>query len=365
MNRAFSRKNKVSLRFVKRDDRIVLMELKGPGNVEFENVATFRLADLEHDQIALLRLLEEYQCHPNAKKLEKLVRECNRAYKNFLCAFEVESARRWWSEVVRDRGSINAPILELTVLDTLTIPFGLYYVGDVNADTDWNQYEVVVRGFMGVNFPIHKIYRRRMRLQTSIVALCNDEPPRVLHSIDSSLPCAEAEADTLAGISSHVTTPSTKPQLVKYWTDVALPPHVVHCSCHLRKDQEKRSYLSCCTDERLYAHDLRDAEVTMPLPPFVFLNSCQGGFVTFSDRDNFIWLLFPAVASGFVATMCEVADDMAEQMAGHFYRNFFGGAEVLLALHEAIRTVVVDKGRLAGLAYVLWESDPHLVLGPD
>ncbi|BDI05176.1 CHAT domain-containing protein [Sphaerotilus microaerophilus] len=77
---------------------------------------------------------------------------------------------------------------------------------------------------------------------------------------------------------------------------------------------------------------------------------------------NFVFALFPRVASGFVATTCQVSDGLAADVAQYFYRYLAGGASVLEALHQSIQRVVYEKQNIGALAYALWEAYSDLRL---
>lgn len=355
------RVSKISIRFHVAGDEVSLAQLAGPGGVEFRNVARYRVADLEAYQTSLSKKLEDYQAKRMVVTQQALVREGYAAYRAFLRGFDDMIAKDWWKGVIDDRNNVASPILELTVLDKLTIPFGLFYVDDPDKIDNWESYEKIIEGFIGVHFALHKLYRRPQRLAKSIMQLCRGkESPRILHSMDRSLPNAALEQENWPQLNGEVATPRTKNDLVASWTNLQTPPHLVHCSCHLRQDPDGYRYVSCGENERLYIGDLDD--VRLDYPPFVFLNSCNGGVISSNHRDNFVWQLFPRVASGFVATTCQVSDPLAAEIARHFYRYFAGGAEVLTSLHQSIQLVVRANRDLGALAYVLWESDPYLRL---
>lgn len=361
MTANLKRTNKVSIRFQAAHDEVVLAQLAGPGNVEFNDVAQYRVADLEAFQESLSRKLEAYQTKRRPATLEALVREGYQAYRAFVRGFNDDIAKDWWIRIVKDRGSVTSPILELTILDRLTIPFGLFFVENPDHIKDWKRYEEIVEGFIGVHFALHKLYRRQKRLAKSITQLCREqETPRILHSMDRRLRNAVVEQRNWAQLNGQVTTPNNSRDVVANWTNEDAPPHLVHCSCHLSRDPEGYRFVSCGDNDRIYVRDLDDA--TLEYPPFVFLNSCGSGAISSSHRDNFVWQLFPRVASGFVATTCEVSDPLAAKISEHFYRNFAGGAPVITALQQAIQSEVRGNRDLGALAYVLWESDPYLTL---
>lgn len=361
MTGSFQKVEKISIRFHVAGDEVHLAQIAGPGNIEFNDVAQYRVADMEASQHSLAIGLETYQSKPTIANLQALVNEGYEAYLGFLRGFEDKAAKAWWKSVVADRCRVQPPILELTVLNKLTIPFGLFYVDDPEKIKDWHVYEAVIDGFIGVTFPLHKLYRRRQRLKRSMSQLCREkERPRILHSVDRRLPNAILEQQNWPQLNGLVTTPQTKDAVVANWIDDAKPPHLVHCSCHLMPDEAGRRFVSCGENERIYIREFDDA--SLDYPPFVFLNSCSGGAIASDHRDNFVWELFPRVASGFVATTCRVKDPLAAEIAKHFYRYFAAGAEVLWSLHQSIRHVVRERRELGALAYVLWESDPSLRL---
>ncbi|BDI05174.1 hypothetical protein [Sphaerotilus microaerophilus] len=275
----------IYLRFQKVGDELVLIQLAGPGGYSQDDVARYRVADMEAFQHSLAHRLEAYQRSPGADTLEALAREGHRAYKSFLRGFEVDGAKRWWRDVVAKHNSVAPPILEITVIDVLTIPFGLYYFADPDNVENWRDYSSVVDGFIGVHFPLNKLYRRRARLPHSIQELCEaSESPRILHSIDTRLHTVKREMDNWAQLKGSVNSPPTKKEVVKGWVDNDSTPHLVHCSCHLGQDETGLKYLTCGRKDKIYVEDLDD--VRLEYPPFVFLNACGGGAIAAGDRDN-------------------------------------------------------------------------------
>lgn len=363
MTGSLQKVEKITIRFHVANDEVLLAQLAGPGGVEFNEVAHYRVAEMKANQKNLASKLEAYQDEQTIANLRALVEEGYLAYCDFLRGFDEGEtlAREWWKCVIAERRRVSPPILELTVLDRLTIPFGLFYVVDPKNIQNWEEYENVIDGFIGMNFPLHKLYQRRRRLPRPMTQLCRGEEfPRILHSMDRLLPNAKREQENWPQLKGQVTTPSKKDEVVANWINVQTPPHLVHCSCHLIQDSQGRGYLSCGQNERIYIREFD--ETSLDYPPFVFLNSCNGGVISYDDRDNFVWQLFPRVASGFVATTCKVTDSLAAEIAKYFYRYFAGGAEVLSSLHQSIQFVARERRNLGALAYVLWESDPSLRL---
>lgn len=335
-------------------------------NCLFTDVGSFRLNDIQSHQRELRSQLNLYQKAPSVQTLKDFVYAGWEAYRSFLSGFQGKSngnAKRFWESCVGSRRSHGAPMLWITEPDDITIPISLYYLRNPSDITNWDDFPSVAQDFAGVDFPIRKIYQRKQRLDHNTEALCRqDENPRIVHSVDNSLSHAAYEAESWPLLMADVISTLTAKSLVDAWTKASPAAHIVHCSCHMKKNSHGRSYLTCANEQKLYINDLREGGAQIDNPPFVFINSCNGGVLDVSDRDNFVWSLFPEQSIGFISTICQVKDELANDFSQEFYRNFHGGAGVLLALQQAISTLVLEQRKLGALAYTLWEADPHLVL---
>jgi CHAT domain-containing protein len=107
--------------------------------------------------------------------------------------------------------------------------------------------------------------------------------------------------------------------------------------------------------------------VTMPRPTFLFLNACQvgQGQVALGDYAGLAAAFLRAGASGVVAALWNVEDEVASRVADEFYTSVYGGdgapsvAEALRRIRATYTAENVDAGTGDSATFVAYQLFGH------
>jgi hypothetical protein len=176
---------------------------------------------------------------------------------------------------------------------------------------------------------------------------------------------AQTEADFVAArFDGQVVEPATYTNLKTFMAgrDVSL----FHFACHGRSSQEGQ-WIVLANEERLFAASPRGSsefQRAFSLGPLVFLNACEIGRpeVTLAAPQGFAPVFVGLGASGVVAAIWSVEDDVAHEVATAFYTRLCDGTNTSPAsiLRDLRRRSYAKSGKDSYAAYC-WYGDPLLV----
>lgn len=257
----------------------------------------------------------------------------------------------------------------LLVTDEPWVPWEL-----AATDSDYLPPEVVdpdLPAFLGAQFPMGRwlVPKRRGRVESPTM------PPPASHDVAGlalvigdyaasrnfrPLPEAEAEGTLLSSRypSSRWTATSQDLGRLLADEDAEAIVDVLHMACHGTVDAANAQWSGIVLsddEDRLSPLMIRGAVMPRTRRPLVFLNACQVGQGTdgMSDSGSLGAAFVREGATGFIAPLWEVDDDLASTLAVDFYRDTL---EEHLSVGEAMRRSRAkwDPSASTRLAYVYW-----------
>jgi len=294
-------------------------------------------------------------------------KECKPQFKTWKELFE--SNKGFGNKSIEKRISIE-------FMCGITFPFGLLFLknpNEFNWDSDLINFDEIIDGFFDNralifnsfnnseithNRPIYTPFRYLKENKEDDIA--------IVHAINKDLDVKrEKESWKIDKAIKSVSYAYDKEKFREKLFQNSFP-QIVHLSAHLDFCKIEKCYKIMLSENDIikiediennnYFRQLNEQE----LPALFFFNTCNSGTSIVQFRRNFIEVLFPDYALGFIVTMFKVLNDDAGIFAKKFYQNFFKGVPLLDALQKTKRDLINNYGIYSAIGYTIWQACPDL-----